>query len=308
MTDKQENIAPTKMPKLRRRGWTIARRMAQIFFLVLFPLPILVAGAGWNLFGLSVGGDVRIFTPAELPFYGSLSSSYLSVDAFRLELLDPFAVLQVTLASKSFSLDWLIFALPIFAFYLIIRGRVFCGWICPANLILEITDFLRRVFKIKIKERTIPRKAKIIVAGVVLVVSAILSIPLFEIFSPISAGNKLVLYGSTAGVVTLLAIIITELFWSHRVWCRALCPLGGFYQLIGRLGLFNVRISQKECIHCDKCKDKCLADPMILDPALEDKAKAVLAGDCMLCGACVDVCPTKALKIRPGLDHFKPVK
>jgi ferredoxin-type protein NapH len=306
MKDLTDNIAPTALPKSPRKGWTIARRVVQFFFLFLFPLPIL--WAGWSLFGLSMGENFRIFTPAELPFYGSLSSSLIDFQVFKLELLDPFAVLQILVASKTFALDWLIFVLPIFAFYLIIRGRVFCGWVCPANLILEFTDFLRRLFRIKIKERTIPRHAKIIVAAAVLVVSAIISIPLFEVFSPISAVNKSILFGSTAGILTLVAIIITELFWSHRVWCRALCPLGGFYQLIGRVGLFNVRIEQAECIHCDRCKEKCLADPVILDPALEDKSKAVLAGDCMLCGACVDVCPTKALKIRPGLDHFKPVK
>jgi ferredoxin-type protein NapH len=297
-----DSFAATTMPKSPQKRWLIARRIVQIFFLALFPLPILLAG--WSLFGLSVGELFRIPTPGELPFYGSLSSSYL----FGLELLDPFAVLQIIVASKAFSLDWLIFALPIFALYLLIRGRVFCGWICPTNLLLEFIDFLRRVFKIKVKERTIPRRAKIIVMAAVLVVSAIISIPLFEMFSPISAVNKGILFGSTAGLLTLVAIIVTELFWSHRVWCRSLCPLGGFYQLIGRVGLFNVRIEQSDCIHCDRCKDKCLADSVILDPVLEDKSRSVLAGDCMLCGACVDVCPTKALKIRPNLDHFKTSK
>ena len=51
------------------------------------------------------------------------------------------------------------------------------------------------------------------------------------------------------------------------------------------------------CIHCDRCKQVCLCDPEILDGVLSGATKRVEAGDCMLCGKCVDTCPTKALSI-----------
>jgi ferredoxin-type protein NapH len=267
----------------------------QISSLVLFAIPMLLAG--WTLLGGTVGGVIPLTTPAVLPFYGSLSSSSIA----GVDLLDPFAVLQLVAASKDFAFEWLLYTLPVLLVYGLIRGRVFCGWVCPVNLVLEGVDFVRQKLKIEVKEGTVPRRAKIYVALAVLAISAVISIPLFEAFSPINAINKGLVFGSTAGLVTLGAIIVAELFWSHRVWCRSLCPLGGFYEVLGRVGVLSVRLDEAACTHCDRCKATCLADPEILDPVLQGGESVVRAGDCMLCGACIDACPTHALCVRPTL-------
>ena len=256
--------------------------------------------SGWAPFGLTEGGDYPLATAAELPFYGSLSSSSLA----DISIIDPYLALQVIAASKSLLVEVLIFALPVLILYAFIRGRVFCGWVCPANLLLEGVDFLRIKLKIKVRETVVPRRVKVWVALAVLLGSALLSVPLFEIFSPISAVSKGIVLGSTAGLLTFVAIVVVELFWGHRVWCRALCPLGGFYQVLGRVGFVNVHFDQEACTHCNHCKTVCLADPQILEPVLEERSAVVLAGDCMLCGKCVDVCPTKALKVKIGVEHF----
>ena len=57
--------------------------------------------------------------------------------------------------------------------------------------------------------------------------------------------------GDTVLTVAVLAIVLTELFWGYRVWCRSLCPLGGFYEALGRFGQVNVKIDPAACIHCD---------------------------------------------------------
>ena len=118
--------------------WSWLRHAVQIAALLLFAAPLLVAG--WGLFGVSVGGDDPVPTPADLPFFGSLSSSSIG----GVTLLDPFGVLQVVAASKTFELEWLWFALPVVAFYGLVRARAFCGWVCPVNLLLELVDALRR--------------------------------------------------------------------------------------------------------------------------------------------------------------------
>lgn len=286
---------------MKRGTWFWVRHAVQVAALVLFAAPLLIAG--WGLLGLNTGGDAAVTTPAELPFFGSLSSSSIA----GISLLDPFATLQVIAASKTFMLDWLLFALPVLVVYGLIRGRAFCGWVCPVNLLLEVLDWLRQKLGITVSEAPVPRHAKMWIALGVLVLSALTSIPLFESFSPISAINKGLLFGSVAGVWVLLAIVLVELFWGHRVWCRALCPLGGFYEAIGRVGLVNVKMNHEACIHCDICKKGCLADPVILDAVLEGSEVIVRAGDCMACGKCVDSCPTKALTFtlgRPGrLSH-----
>lgn len=274
--------------------------------LVLFCLPL--AAAGWGLAGqLGAGSpapESAVATPAEGVFFGSLSSSSVG----PITLLDPFAMLQVAFASKSFDVAWLPGALVVLAVYGLVRGRAFCGWVCPVNLLCEAADWLARKLHLRghdahgrsLDGGRVPRRAKIGVAALVLVLSAVTSVPVFEAFSPVSAINKGLLLGSLVGSWTLVAIIVVELFWGRRVWCRAICPLGGFYQVLGRVGLVNVRIDHGACVRCDACERACLADPEILRPALDGDDVIVRAGDCMACGACVDACPAGALRLALG--------
>lgn len=288
----------------RKTHWTLARRIVQVCVLALFCLPLVVAG--WGLVGqLGAGAPApenAVATPAEGVFFGSLASSSIG----PITLLDPFAALQIAFASKSVDVTWLLAALPVLLAYGLIRGRAFCGWVCPVNLLGEIVDMLRAKAGLRVAEHAIPRHAKLYVAAGVLVLSAVLSIPLFEALSPISAINRALLFGSCVGVVTLAAIVVVELTWARRVWCRALCPLGGFYEVLGRVGLVNVRIDTDACVHCDACSRACLCDPEILAPALAGDDVIVRAGDCMVCGACVDACPTRALRL--GLGRPRPAQ
>ena len=274
--------------------FTIVRHIVQVIVLAVFLAPVFLAG--WNLFGGTVGGDNAMGTPADVFFYGSLSSSSI----FGINLLDPFAFLQYVVASKSIALDSLLAVLPVLVFYGLIRGRVFCGWTCPVNLLLEIIDWIRLKLNLKVEERVLPRHAKVYVAAGVLVLSLLLSFPVFEALSPISFINKGLIFGSLVGGITLLAVILVELFWGHRVWCRALCPLGGFYEVVGKVGLLNVAIDNETCIGCNKCKKACLCDPEILDAPVAGEDVIVRAGDCMLCGKCIEACPVEALSIKIG--------
>ena len=274
--------------------FTIVRHIVQVIVLAVFLVPVFFAG--WSLFGGTVGGDNAMGTPADVFFYGSLSSSSI----FGINLLDPFAFLQYVVASKSLALNALLAVLPVLVFSGLIRGRAFCGWTCPVNLLLEIIDWIRLKLKIKVEERVLPRHAKVYVAAGVLVLSLVLSFPVFEALSPISFINKGLIFGSLVGGITLLAVILVELFWGHRVWCRALCPLGGFYEVVGKVGLLNVAIDNETCIGCNKCKKACLCDPEILDAPVAGEDVIVRAGDCMLCGKCIEACPVEALSIKIG--------
>lgn len=286
------SASETKAKGARRPGrWTLVRHTVQVLVFALFAIPMVAVG--WNLFGRYEGGDDALPVPFDLVFAGSLSSSHIG----DVNLLDPFAALQVMCASHAFDPTWLVMALPVVVVYGLVRARAFCGWACPVNLLLEMVDALRAKFGLRVRERVVPRHAKLGVAAAVLVLSALVGIPVFEAVSPISALNKGLVFGSVAGAVTLVLIVAAELFWGHRVWCRALCPLGGFYEALGRVGLARVRIDHDACTKCGSCLRACLADPVILEPVVSGTETVVRAGDCMACGACVDVCPERALRL-----------
>lgn len=287
-------------PAAKTKGigkWTIARRAVQLVMLVLFALPLLLTG--WGLAGAYIGTGMEYAldtTPADMAIWGSLSSSQI----LGIDLLDPFATLQVIAAAKTV-VGTMIWCLPVLIGFALLRGRVFCGWVCPVNLLGEAVDWLRGKLKIEVSEMPIPRWVKPLVALGILVLSAITSIPVFESISPIGAFSRGLLFGSLLGVYTLAAIIVAELFWGHRIWCRSICPLGGFYQVVGTVGLLSVKIDHDACITCNKCKKSCLCDPAILDAAVAGEDDRVASGDCMLCGKCIDVCPSAALKVGVSL-------
>ena len=294
----EERTDQTQAKAKKRAGKTnvanVVRHVVQVCALLLFCAPMLLSG--WQLLGLSAGSGNPVSTPAELPFFGTLSSSSIG----PVVPIDPFAVLQVICASKTVELSWIIGLLIVVVVYGIIRGRAFCGWVCPVNLFCEIIDWIRRKAGIKVQEMPVPRRVKVWVALAVLVLSLICSVPVFEVVSPISFINKGLVVGSFAGLFTLIAIVLAELFYGHRVWCRSICPLGGFYQVLGKVGLVNVRIDHEKCIGCNKCKAVCNCDPDILSACIEGTDTMVRSGDCMLCTKCTGVCPTAALAIKIG--------
>lgn len=270
-------------------SWRIVRRLVQCAVFLIFLIPLIASD--WMIAGLTEGGDERLPTPSELPFFGSLSSSQITEIVF----VDPYAALQMFAASKTVSFDILAFIAPVLVIYVLLRARMFCGWVCPVNLLLEGLDWLRKKLKFSVQERVLSHRAKMLIGAGILLLSFALAVPLFEVFSPISFINKGLILGSTAGFITFICIVVMELFWGHRVWCRSLCPLGGLYQSLGRLGFLSVRIQHDSCTQCKLCKDECLCDPLILDPALSSESAFISSGDCMMCGKCIDICPTKAL-------------
>ncbi|WP_017755868.1 NapH/MauN family ferredoxin-type protein [Calidifontibacillus oryziterrae] len=272
-----------KLKKKRVKKWSIARHIVQGFILLWFLSPlVLVEVEGENF------------------FYGTLASS----EIFGIPLTDPFAALQVTLASKQIQWGFLGGALIIFAFYALIKGRVFCSWVCPINTLLEMTDKIRNY--IPLPDKPMDRHTKIYIAIITLILSFLIGIPVFEIISPIGNTMRSLVLTTTIGLLIVLAIVLYDLVVSRRGWCRYLCPLGGMYQSIGKLGLFRVKFDHNLCLGCDQCRSVCLSDPEILEPGINRITTYVNDADCNLCGKCVDNCPVEALSIT--LKKHDPIR
>lgn len=254
-----------------KHRFLILRRLTQVSIMVLYIIA--------NAYGINF-------------LMGNLSSSLL---LGTIPLSDPYAVLQMFFAGAVLSVDVLIGALIIMTFYAIIGGRVFCSWVCPVNFITDSANYLRRKLGLNQIQKKQPasRNIRYWVIGLSLIISFILGITAFEFISPISMIHRGLIFGLGLGSAAVLIIFLFDLFVLKNGWCGHICPLGGFYSLVGKFSLIRVKHDAQNCTACMKCKEVCPED-QVLHMITKDSI-SVLSGECTNCARCIEVCDDDAL-------------
>ncbi|MBI5055791.1 MAG: quinol dehydrogenase ferredoxin subunit NapH [Nitrospirae bacterium] len=255
-----------------KHKYLIARRFSQVGILFLF-----FAG---NAFDWKV-------------LRGDLSSAR-ALNAIPLS--DPFAVLQNSFAGAALAKDAIIGAVIIFLFYALTGGRLFCGWVCPVNMLSDLANKLRRLFKFdeQWKSWEIKRQTRYWMTGLSLILSAVLGVAAFEWVSPIGALHRGIIYGMGFGWSFMLIVFLFDLFAVKNGFCGHVCPLGGFYALTGRFGFLRICYDKDKCTLCMKCLDIC-PERQVLH-MVGKQSGAVLSGECINCGRCVEVCKDNAVQ------------
>ncbi len=221
-----------------------------------------------------------------------------------IEISDPLAVAEMTASSGTVYIPFILSAvIPVML--TLILGRIFCSWICPANLMFEIANKLRSILKfaeIQTPEIEFSLNNKYLILGTGLIVASIVSQPLLSFIYPpavLSRMTHAVIFGTaSAGMIILMLLLAgIEVFISPRWWCRTMCPGAALYALIGWPRLLRVRIAEHRCNKCGKCEKVC--EPGINPVADSDGI------ECTNCGKCIKVCTESALKFSVGLPPIK---
>lgn len=254
--------------------WTIARRVVQLAVIALIASP----------------------RAAQTVFQGNLSSGAL----LGIGLSDPLAFLQATVASRLFIPSFFGSAVIIAVLYFLTGGRSFCGWVCPVYLVTEIGDKLGS--RIGTCRKHYPLATNRWVLAATLVLALVTAVPIFEIISPIGVLARAVMFGAYAPLLLVGAIVVVEVAVSRRIWCRSLCPVGGFYALLGRFSPLRVAFTQELCTKCGECSRVCPVEE-VLEAPLVTGAGQVASGDCTRCGACIDACQPRALRMGIGYKN-----
>ena len=190
--------------------------------------------------------------------------------------------------------------------YSLMFGRMICGWLCPFGLVQEL------VYKIKtpkLKKSPITRLLSYL--KYVVLVFFVFIVPIMYAFRdiPLPTFCKYICpAGTLEGGIGLLSNAVNESYFSmlgplftwkflllvsimvgcvfiFRLFCRFICPLGALYGLFNKISFFGVRVNSSKCTECGLCRAHCKVD-----------IKHVGDQECISCGECVGVCPTKAIE------------
>ena len=189
--------------------------------------------------------------------------------------------------------------------YSLLFGRMICGWLCPFGLIQEL---LYKIKTPKLKKSPVTRILSYL--KYVILVFFVFIVPITYAFrdTPLPAFCKYICpAGTLEGGIGLLANKVNASYFSmlgplftwkfllmisivvgsvfvFRLFCRFICPLGALYGLFNRISFFGVKVEQPKCTNCNLCISHCKLD-----------IKHVGDQECIGCGECVNVCPTKAI-------------
>lgn len=285
-TEAQTSLDKIRARTLPQRLWSwryiVLRRVSQLTILLMF-----FGTAHW---GWQVAKDVPLLT-------GNLSASKF---AGILPMADPFAVLQIFLTGHVLQTEVLLGAGIVFAFYLILGGRVYCAWACPVNMVTDLANWLRMRLDVR-PIFHITRNVRYLMLAAALVLSALTGVAAFEWVSPIGMMHREIVFGLGLGFVALLAIFLFDLLILKNGWCGHLCPLGAFWSVVGRhTAQLRVRFDASTCTHCGECARVC-PEPQVLNLKKIAETGYVNSGECSNCGRCSPLCPegSLAFDLRP---------
>ncbi len=219
------------------------------------------------------------------------------------------SALQVMLAFKQILINLVIGTATVFLLWWLVGGRAFCAWVCPYHLVSELAEMLhlKLVDKRLIRDHPLHRGVRSVLYVVFIILALVTGYTVFETINPVGIVSRALIYGVSLGLVWVVLLLLVEIFYSRRFWCRYMCPIGITYGFVGSISPLTIHYNLNLCLHEGECRAVCLV-PHVLDMTVKNRAHKEfldIGADCTRCGMCLEACPTGALSFRvKGLDKL----
>ncbi len=212
------------------------------------------------------------------------------------------AALQVMLAYKQVLINLMIGIVTIFIGWWLLGGRSFCSWVCPYHLLGEWAEILHLYLAKKglAKHHDFDRRGRLWLWLIFAALAFATGYTVYETISPTGIVSRALIYGPGLALIWVGALLLFEVFYSRRFWCRYACPIGLTYGLVGSISPLKVVHDASKCFHDGACRAVCMV-PHVLEPTKKGRAtelKTALGADCTRCARCIDACPTQALSFQ----------
>ncbi len=209
------------------------------------------------------------------------------------------SALQVMLAFKHVVINLVIGTTTVFVFWWLLGGRTFCSWVCPYHLLAEWAEILHLKLAAKglVKDHPFDRRARTWFWFIFAVLAFVTGYTVYEFISPTGIVSRALIYGPGLALLWVALLLLFEIFYSRRAWCRYACPIGLTYGFVGALSPMKVEYHLESCFHEGECRKVCLV-PHVLNTVIKGRAQGMhveLGADCTRCGRCVETCPTGSL-------------
>jgi ferredoxin-type protein NapH len=171
-------------------------------------------------------------------------------------------------------------------------GSLICGWVCPFGF---VQDLFARIPTPKFRLPNWTHHGRYLVLVGLVIVGPILLGKSSENWAFIcnvcpvgaaEAGLPRMLMGQVpwSNAINwkylILAVLVVLMLFTHRPWCKMLCPLGGVLALFNRFSVFHLRFDGDACGQCNTCRSRCA-----MGVAVEE---AVNTNGCVRCMACTE--------------------
>lgn len=161
-----------------------------------------------------------------------------------------------------------------------IKGRLYCGYVCPINTVMEFVDNDATKRRNRLKTPNWAKNNIVRIGVLAIFVATFIFIQ--------NTGKKLPV------LPALFAIgIVLTVFFEPAFWHRYLCPYGTLFSFFSKKNKIGYTISEEGCIKCGLCVKNCPADAIIQK---DKKSLPIISkSECIVCGKCKEVCPSEVI-------------
>ncbi|MEI6756659.1 MAG: 4Fe-4S dicluster domain-containing protein [Chlorobium sp.] len=187
-----------------------------------------------------------------------------------------------------------LFFLLFITFVTAIFGRLWCGWLCPQTVLLDLSESIAKRLRQKSSKK---------VQNIVLIpLSALVSITLIWYFVPPAETFKTLFQFTPVTVffIVLWGVIYIELAFLGRSFCTSVCPYAMMQNALFDKDTLIIEYDVSRDSTCMKCDDCVRICPVGID------IKQGLSSACIACAECIDACLKKSEK--RGLPPFPNYK